>query len=339
MHGHYILPVGLLTLLFSSLALAQQPTPVPVSPNDPFRDIAKLAQPQPEPPVCCLKPLASNEPTEELLVSFEEWKERQERTLRERQGNEGKDGAAKTKKPATPSNTLAEPPEGEIEHEDIHNQDKQPLAAPAHFRVPITDRFNFASSDCSARVHYAHNSARSVSSLLSSKKDRYMLSPCNTPENKYIVVELCDFIRIDTVQLANFEFFSGVFKDFTIHVAPAYDENLENWTFAGIYRARNIRGIQVKCLWLNLNLASADGGNYYVDFPARYFSLKRLLSIHPHRLPLTLRERILLSNISLTSIWLDRSRAMEVGNVGEGVQRETGCAREARHRCRPATIR
>ncbi|KAI0292441.1 hypothetical protein BC826DRAFT_441506 [Russula brevipes] len=76
-----------------------------------------------------------------------------------------------------------------------------PPASP-HFRVPLTDRFNYASLDCSARVHTAHRGAKSAANILSSKRDRYMLSPCGAAP-QFVVVELCDDIRIDTVQLAN----------------------------------------------------------------------------------------------------------------------------------------
>jgi hypothetical protein len=74
-----------------------------------------------------------------------------------------------------------------------------------------------------------------------------MLSPCNAPdkEPQFVVVELCEDIRIDTVQLANFEFFSGVFKDFRVSVAKTYTTETEEWTDAGTYRAKNIRGVQV----------------------------------------------------------------------------------------------
>ena len=72
-----------------------------------------------------------------------------------------------------------------------------------------------------------------------------MLSPCgmSNGEKQFVVVELCEDIRIDTVQLANFEFFSGVFKDFTVSVAKTYDA--EGWTVAGTYKAKNVRGVQV----------------------------------------------------------------------------------------------
>jgi Sad1 / UNC-like C-terminal len=130
---------------------------------------------------------------------------------------------------------------------DVDNIKLPSVAVSPHFRVPLTDRFNYANMDCSARVHLSHRSAKSSSSILSSKRDRYMLSPCNPPNNEqqFVVVELCEDIRIDTVQLANFEFFSGVFKDFRVSVAKTYTTDGEGWTAAGTHRAKNVRGVQV----------------------------------------------------------------------------------------------
>lgn len=123
-----------------------------------------------------------------------------------------------------------------------------PPASP-HFRVPLTDRFNYASLDCSARVHTAHRAAKSASNILSSKRDRYMLSPCDAAGPQFVVVELCDDIRIDTVQLANFEFFSGVFREFTVSVAKTYAAaDAEGWTVVGTYVGKNVRGVQVRFL-------------------------------------------------------------------------------------------
>jgi Sad1 / UNC-like C-terminal len=59
------------------------------------------------------------------------------------------------------------------------------------------------------------------------------------------VVQLCEDIRIDTVQLANFEFFSGVFKEFTVSVAKTYAATeAEGWTVVGTYIGKNVRGVQ-----------------------------------------------------------------------------------------------
>ncbi|KAJ7648548.1 UNC-like C-terminal-domain-containing protein [Mycena rosella] len=73
-----------------------------------------------------------------------------------------------------------------------------------------------------------------------------MLSPCRPPkgEQQFVVVELCEDIRIDTVQLANFEFFSGVFKDFTVSVSKTYTTDPNGWTFASAHTAKNIRVVQ-----------------------------------------------------------------------------------------------
>ena len=62
----------------------------------------------------------------------------------------------------------------------------------------------------------------------------------------FVVVELCEDIRIDTVQLANFEFFSGVFREFTVSVAKTYSTEPEGWTLAGTYVGKNVRGVQVR---------------------------------------------------------------------------------------------
>jgi hypothetical protein len=72
-----------------------------------------------------------------------------------------------------------------------------------------------------------------------------MLSPCGA-KPQFVVVELCEDIRIDTVQLANFEFFSGVFREFTVSVAKTYAAaDAEGWTVVGTYVGKNVRGVQV----------------------------------------------------------------------------------------------
>ncbi|KAI3621196.1 sad1-unc-like c-terminal [Moniliophthora roreri] len=238
----HILPSTLVVLL-----LALPVFSVPSSPNDPFRAISTKVIREEEPPVCCLIPLPPLEPVEDdVLLSFEEWKVKQSK-----EGNMSSLGSHVT---ATRNgNAESGTPLGEQDSSSSHSEGSEPLVSSVvdlekvspHFQVPLTDRFNYASMDCSARVHTSHRSAKSPSAILSSKKDRYMLSPCNSPkENQFVVVELCDDIRIDTVQLANYEFFSGVFKDFTVSVAKTYTTSQEGWVNAGTYKAKNIRGVQ-----------------------------------------------------------------------------------------------
>ncbi|KAJ7366274.1 UNC-like C-terminal-domain-containing protein [Mycena albidolilacea] len=233
-----LLPQALVALILASPALA-----APFSFNDPFKALTARVVKPPEPPVCCLTPLPSTEPVQDdVLLSFEEWKEKrfamqtpvQDKTKDKDSGDRAVEGGEAATSATEVSSSPVAP--------DIQD------APPPHFRVPVTDRFNYASLDCSARVHTSHRSAKSPASILSSKRDRYMLSPCRPPkgeqEQQYIVVELCEDIRIDTVQLANFEFFSGVFKDFTVSVSKTYTTDPEGWTFASTHTAKNIRVVQ-----------------------------------------------------------------------------------------------
>ena len=250
------LPTALSIFLFVSfpLAVVSEPT----SPNDPFRAIVLQIPKVPEPPICCLKPLTPLEPVDdEVFLSFEEWKTKQtaiqanseakarEGTNRSSLGSNNNN--ANSDNGSDPMSSLqqdASPSLGPSSSKTEETASELRVEVSPHFRVPLTDRFNYASLDCSARVHTSHRSAKSASSILSSKRDRYMLSPCNSKEKQFVAVELCDDIRIDTVQLANFEFFSGVFKDFSVSVAKTYSTDVEGWTHVGRYKAKNVRGVQ-----------------------------------------------------------------------------------------------
>ena len=240
------------TALFISLIVLSPVVSEPVSPNDPFRAIVLQVPKVPEPPICCLKPLTPLEPVDdEVLLSFEEWKTRQtvmqansEAKAREGTNRSSVGSNANSDNGSDPMSSLhdASPSLGPSKAEDSAPELRVEVSP--HFRVPLTDRFNYASLDCSARVHTSHRSAKSASSILSSKRDRYMLSPCNSKEKQFVAVELCDDIRIDTVQLANFEFFSGVFRDFSVSVAKTYSTDVDGWTHVASYKAKNIRGVQ-----------------------------------------------------------------------------------------------
>ncbi|TBU22364.1 UNC-like C-terminal-domain-containing protein [Dichomitus squalens] len=237
-----LLPTSLLALLYAAPAFA-----APQTPNDAFHALAVHGPKPPEEPVCCLRPLPPLQPPaeEDTLLSFEDWKAKQ-------LGGEVNPPPVHRPPENLSVSTAVVPPDSS---HPSSTQTKQPVqvdvqehGAPQErvapqMRIPLTDRFNYASLDCSARVHAAHKSAKSASSILSSKKDRYMLSPCEE-KRQFVIVELCDDIRIDTVQLANYEFFSGVFKDFSVSVAKQYTTDPKEWVPAGTYRAKNVRGVQ-----------------------------------------------------------------------------------------------
>jgi len=302
------LPMVVVALLWMAPGvLAENP---PTSKNDPFRIFALCAARGPAPPVCRLQPSTSRDPLEEeVLVSFEEWKRKQLQDGDRAKGLinhsvHSSSGMGSGSDINDTGNHLVTPEANGMEDasENVDELPKSlPETIPPHFRIPLTDRFNYASSECSARVHLAHRSAKSSSSILSFKRDRYMLSPCNSKEQHFVIVELCEDIMIDTVQLANFEFFSGVFKDFRVSVAKTYDA--ESWTSAGVYRAKNVRGVQVHLPTVVLLR------NILIPFAVIPSSHKssRLLPLHSYRLSIPLRKRVLLSCIALAGIRADAS--------------------------------
>jgi len=105
------------------------------------------------------------------------------------------------------------------------------------------ERFNYASFDCAATVLKTNPQCKSSSSVLVENKDSYMLNEC-TADNKFLIVELCDDILIDTIVLANFEFFSSMLRTFRVSIADRYPVKADRWKELGIFEARNSREIQ-----------------------------------------------------------------------------------------------
>ncbi|KAJ1935563.1 hypothetical protein FBU59_005346, partial [Linderina macrospora] len=108
----------------------------------------------------------------------------------------------------------------------------------------LKDRFNYASADCAAVVLKSNREARGLKEILNTKKDQYMLNTC-AARDKFVIVELCDDILIDTLVLGNYEFFSSTFKDTFVYVSDRYPPKNNTWTLLGHFQARNSRDAQV----------------------------------------------------------------------------------------------
>lgn len=89
----------------------------------------------------------------------------------------------------------------------------------------LKDRFNYASSTCSARILSTSPSTNSPSAILSPSKDSYLRFSCSR-SSKFIVVELCQEVKVDSIVLANYELFSGTLKGFKVYGAA--DKLTEN---------------------------------------------------------------------------------------------------------------
>ncbi len=98
---------------------------------------------------------------------------------------------------------------------------------------------NYASPDCGAKILSANPEAQSASSVLKDK-DEYMLSPCT--DRIWFIVELCDSIQAQRVELANFELFSSSLKSVTISISNRFPAR--EWTLSGQFDAKSERNVQ-----------------------------------------------------------------------------------------------
>ena len=132
------------------------------------------------------------------------------------------------------------------------------------------ERFNYASFDCAAAVLKSNPEAKGSSSILDENRDRYMLNKCGA-DNKFVIIEMCEDILVDTIVLANFEFFSSTFRSFRISVTDRYPTNERGWKILGTFMGNNTRAIQVfavenPLIWaryLRLEFLSHYGTEFY----------------------------------------------------------------------------
>jgi len=97
-----------------------------------------------------------------------------------------------------------------------------------------------------------------------------MLNKCAAPA-KFVIVEMCEDILVDTVVLANFEFFSSTFKEVRVSVTDRYPVAERGWRVLGTFLGRNTREIQVfavnnPLIWaryLRLEFLSHYGNEFY----------------------------------------------------------------------------
>ncbi|KAI9342871.1 UNC-like C-terminal-domain-containing protein [Obelidium mucronatum] len=180
----------------------------------------------------------------------------------------------------------------------IHQKPK-PKPSTLAKRQKKEERFNHASFDCGALILGSNPGASSATSILVKSKDQYMLNKCKTVEkgagatassgSNFVIVELCDTIKIDTLMLANFEYFSGTFKEFNVYIAEQYPPKPADspaaaaggrdggvvgnsgWLTLGNFVAANVRDSQyfkvkdplIFTRYLKIEFVSYHGSEYY----------------------------------------------------------------------------
>ncbi|KAI8615028.1 UNC-like C-terminal-domain-containing protein [Chytriomyces sp. MP71] len=169
-----------------------------------------------------------------------------------------------------------------------------PLSPPAPVRdvtsrskKPKDDRFNHASIDCGALILANNKEASGTTSILVKSKDQYMLNRCKNvagggpgKEGKggganFVVVELCNTIKIDTLVMGNLEYFSSTFKEFGVYVAEQYPPKADGphggWKHLGTFHGANQRDFQyfkikdplIFTRYVKVEFLSYHGSEYY----------------------------------------------------------------------------
>ncbi|RPA78428.1 hypothetical protein BJ508DRAFT_329192 [Ascobolus immersus RN42] len=134
------------------------------------------------------------------------------------------------------------------------------------------ERFNYASFDCAATVHKTGPGVKKPNAILVETKETYMQIPCGE-KNKFIILELCDDILVDTVVLANFEFFSSMFGEFRVSVSDRYPIKASGWKELGVFTGRNSREIQpfmvenpqIWARYMKIDFLSHYGNEYWCN--------------------------------------------------------------------------
>jgi hypothetical protein len=132
------------------------------------------------------------------------------------------------------------------------------------------ERFSYSSFDAGATVKKTSSGAKNPTAILVENKDSYMLLECGM-KNKFFIVELSDVILVDTVVLANFEFFSSMMRQFRVSISDRYPVKLDKWKVLGTFQARNSRDIQPFLIdnpqdwarYLRVEILSHYGNEYY----------------------------------------------------------------------------
>jgi hypothetical protein len=152
----------------------------------------------------------------------------------------------------------------------VYDGDKPSLHRSKDAGKTCKERFSYASFDAGATILKTSRGAKNAKAILVENKDSYMLLEC-AAESKYVILELSDDILIDTIVLANFEFFSSMIRQFQVSVSDRYPVKMDRWRDVGTFEARNSRDIQaflvenpqIWAKYVRIQFLSHYGNEYY----------------------------------------------------------------------------
>lgn len=178
-------------------------------------------------------------------------------------------------KPETPQEDIpsfsewAQKQLAEAEKKDtVLNQSSQPSHSNTNFSSKSTKlrSKNYASLACGAKVVAVNPEAGSASSILSPNRDEYMLNTCNS--RIWFVVELCEAVQAQKIELANFELFSSTPKDIAVYFSDRFPTR--DWASVGQFTAQEMRDVQSFDLYpqifgkfIKVEMLSHHGSEHY----------------------------------------------------------------------------
>ncbi|XP_039764649.1 uncharacterized protein LOC120637087 isoform X2 [Pararge aegeria] len=157
----------------------------------------------------------------------------------------------------------------EAEKKDtVLNHSSQPSHSNTNFSSKNTKlrSKNYASPACGAKVVAVNPEAGSASSILSPNRDEYMLNTCNS--RIWFVVELCEAVQAQKIEIANFELFSSTPKDIAVGFSDRFP--VREWASVGQFTAQDMRDVQSFDLYpqifgkfIRVELLSHHGSEHY----------------------------------------------------------------------------
>lgn len=178
----------------------------------------------------------------------------------------GEEGA----KPGTPTDSANANSGDDVDNTLMSKDGKTPIHRSKDAGKTCKERFSYSSFDAGATILKAGPQAQNAKAILVENKDTYMLLEC-AAQNKYVIVELSDDILIDTIVIANFEFFSSMVRHFRVSVSDRYPVKMDKWREVGIFEAANSRDIQaflvenpqIWAKYVRLEFLTHYGNEYY----------------------------------------------------------------------------
>lgn len=145
------------------------------------------------------------------------------------------------------------------------------------------ERFSYSSFDAGATILKTGRNTKNAKAILVENKDTYMLLECSV-DSKYVIVELSDDVLIDTIVLANFEFFSSMIRHFRVSVSDRYPVKIDRWRDIGTFEARNSRDVQAFLVENPQIWAKYVRVEFLTHYGKEFYCPVSLLRIHGSRL-------------------------------------------------------